>query len=294
MMRGIEAYRRGLRALALLLVLPTAVSAADEALTGIWNGVYSYPQEAKRKPVLFRLYVVQDGERLLGGIMERNTFDVGEAEGEEHWLHGILVNGRYDAATGAVTFTKRYDGTDGVDHDVAYTGELDDASVSGTWTIPGSWSGQFQVQKDDAAGSGRFSGTWSGSYDYPAGVVDRNGTPLRETRFWLVLLYDGEEVRGYLTEPNTFGQPEEPWLHALVKGTFDPDTGELVFTKEYDGTGDVDHTVEYRGQPADTDQSVSGSWTINGFGGTFEMQRGGRHPLDPPPGEKPSKDREPE
>lgn len=256
-------------------------SAADRDLTGIWSGQYSYPDGSGREAVQFRLFITHDGERLAGAVMERNTF----GNGEERWLHAAIVDGAFDPVEGALTFTKRYDGTDDVDHDVAYTGRIPDdgEAAEGTWRIPDSWSGRFQIERETASAGGALDGAWSGTYFYPAGSVDANGTPLRPVKYWLVLIETSGTLRGYMIEPNTFGERDAPWLHALLKGTFDPEQGALMFTKYYDGTGEVGHEVEYTGRLSADGNAVVGSWDIDGFGGTFRLESGGRHPLDATP-----------
>lgn len=252
--------------------------AADVNLTGIWNGEYIYQKGAGRDPVAFRLFLVHDGARLTGGVMERNTF----GEGDESWLHAAIVDAEFDADSGNLEFTKRYDGTDGVDHDVEYTGLVADDSqgIDGKWNIPGSWSGGFQVSRDTGTERGLLSDTWSGTYAYPGGYVDENGIAPRPVKFWLVLIDDAASVRGYMIERNTFGDSDTIWLHAIVKGRFAEELHELTFTKLYDGTGDAGHDVEYTGRLSVDGQSTGGVWDIDGFQGTFQMDRGGRHPLD--------------
>ena len=114
---------------------------------------------------------------------------------------------------------------------------------------------------------GKFNCTWRGVFHYPA---DGNQDPVK---FELVMIQHGKDVVGFIKEPNTFGKRKEPWLHAVIKGTVDEKTGELKFTKTYDGTGGEEHDVKYEGKIAQTGTKVEGSWAIGDFGGRFVLDR---------------------
>jgi hypothetical protein len=57
----------------------------------------------------------------------------------------FVINGRYDAETGACSWTKTYPGS----HQVWYTGNRDSRGISGTWVIRQNWSGGFAIWPGD-------------------------------------------------------------------------------------------------------------------------------------------------
>jgi hypothetical protein len=110
-------------------------------------------------------------------------------------------------------------------------------------------------------------GLWEGEYSYPQDTMQE------PVKFKLVLIQDGNTVAGFIKEPNTFGQRKEPHLHAVFKGTFDPKTAKLTFTKTYDGTAGVEHDVEYSGDLSKDGKKVEGKWTLEGANGNFTLER---------------------
>ncbi len=120
-------------------------------LSGFWEGTYFYPQDASMNPVKFTLLLVHEGSGLTGQIWETNTF----GERPEPLLHAA-VTGTFKNDTRELRFTKSYDGTAGVDHDVEYVARLAEAGKSvedGRWTIGGE-GGQFNLEKVDAEKTG--------------------------------------------------------------------------------------------------------------------------------------------
>lgn len=116
-----------------------------------------------------------------------------------------------------------------------------------------------------------LSGLWSGSYSYP-------GNGQADVKFQMVVIQDGKTVAGFLKEPATFGNQTDPWLHAVVKGSFDKKAGKLTFTKTYDGTGGVNHDVEYEGKLSEDGSKIEGTWTLGqaggaGLSGSFTVTR---------------------
>ena len=105
-------------------------------LTGIWQGLYSYPRAFE--PVGFTATLLESGSWLSGSIHEMAR----EEDGAPVEVYATLLGGR----TGQdVHFTKTYDGANGWSHAVAYQGLLsDDATeIEGRWSVPGVWSGKF-------------------------------------------------------------------------------------------------------------------------------------------------------
>ncbi|MCY1648810.1 hypothetical protein OVA11_17625 [Caulobacter sp. SL161] len=105
-------------------------------LTGIWQGLYSYPHALA--PVAFTATLLDSGW-LSGSIHE---IAVGEDYVPVQVFATIL--GRHEG--GAVQFTKTYDGSKADwSHAVHYAGALseDATEIQGQWSIPGVWSGKF-------------------------------------------------------------------------------------------------------------------------------------------------------
>jgi hypothetical protein len=106
------------------------------SLTGVWDGRYAYPRLLD--PVPFQAVLLEFGAALTGSIWE--TCEAGPERGRRL---DASVEGRRTGRL--VEFVKRYDGSGGRTHEIAYTGELsaDATEIEGVWTIPGSWSGWF-------------------------------------------------------------------------------------------------------------------------------------------------------
>ena len=98
---------------------------------------------------------------------------------------------------------------------------------------------------------------WRGSYSYPDGK--------RSVAFTLTLSGSQGSVSGRTTERNTFGNKSASHLYGNVRGTISGSS--IAFTKTYDGTGGVSHSVEYRGSISGN--SMSGTWTIGRTSGGF-------------------------
>jgi translation elongation factor EF-G len=231
----------------------------------MWRGWYYYPQDSGQQPVSFEMVLIQDGATVVGFIKEPNTF----GERQEPWLHSVF-KGSVDEQTGKLTYTKTYDGTAGPKHDVVYSGQRgqDKTKVEGMWDI-GGFMGRFTLEKVANTSAGSLSGVWSGTYHYP------QGSGRDPVNFNMIVIHQGKSVTGFMKEPNTFGQrKEEPWLHAIFKGTYDEQAGKLTITKTYDGTAGENHDVEYRGQAAQDRAKVEGTWAIgDNLTGTFTLQR---------------------
>lgn len=112
-------------------------------LTGIWQGLYSYPQALA--PVAFTATLLDSG-RLSGSIHE---IAIGEDELPVQVFATIL--GRREGF--AVQFDKTYDGQKGWSHAVNYAGALneDATEIQGRWTIPGVWAGKFLMIRPEGA-----------------------------------------------------------------------------------------------------------------------------------------------
>jgi hypothetical protein len=119
----------------------------NDSLTGVWQGLYSYPPEAKMRESHFVATLFDTGG-LLGGTIHENM----------NRLNGSVtpanasVDGRCDGDH--VHFVKSYDGTGCLTHQVHYDGVLnaDRTKVEGTWTIFsirwGRQGGRFLMVRD--------------------------------------------------------------------------------------------------------------------------------------------------
>ena len=262
------AQRRFLLALlAVLLCRPVTAATAD--LTGVWTGSYSYPANSGNEPVKFTLVLLRAQNGYRGCVVEPNTFG---KERNEPFLHADILAARLSEDARRLDFTKKYDGTDGVDHKVEYSGRFsaDGTKMNGTWTLPGIWSGTFSIAKSANTKAGRFSsGVWVGKYRYAEGAVDQAGNAREPVQFRMFIVHNGDGLWGYVHEPKTFGEGDSPGLHAVLDGRFDPQTKKVSFTKTYDGTGGVRHAVKYEGRVGD-DDAMKGTWEIpNDISGTF-------------------------
>ncbi len=105
-------------------------------LSGVWQGVYSYP--VSRKPVSFVATLSETGGWLTGATEETGT--VGDARG---LTISATLQGRRTGRS--VTFLKTYDGAYRGYDSVQYTGEVneDGIEIEGRWTVRSNWSGTF-------------------------------------------------------------------------------------------------------------------------------------------------------
>ena len=104
---------------------------------------------------------------------------------------------------------------------------------------------------------------WRGNYSYPDG---KQSVP-----FTLTLSGSQGSVTGRTTEPNTFGNKSASQLFGNVRGSINGSS--VSFTKTYDGTGGVNHSVEYRGTISGN--AMSGRWTIGSTSGAFSATLAG-------------------
>lgn len=248
-----------------LLAAPGLASAAETNVTGVWTGKYEYPAGSMQAPVEFTILFIQSGDDVTGHVKETNTF----GKQPEPSLHSSL-KGRLNKETRDLTFTKTYDGTAGVSHSVEYSGRIseDGATVDGgSWKL-GGLSGTFLLAKVEGTEAGPLSGYWQGTYYYP------QDSGMNPVKFTVLLVHEGSGITGQIREINTFAPRPETWLHAALTGTYNKESGEIRFTKTYDGTAGVDHDVEYSGRLAAGGMSIEdGKWTIGESGGQFTLEK---------------------
>lgn len=259
--------RFGLLLLAILALASPPALAEDQDLTGLWRGTYHYLERAEgvAKFIGFTMLVLHRGNEVTGLITESNTFG---AETSPN-LHATF-KGRFNQNSRELIFTKTYDGTGQIEHVVQYRGQLgeDGTSGSGKWQIRADWGGEFKLEKIPQTGSGPVAGLWTGQFHYPEGV-DRD-----PVRFSMYVVHHGNRVAGFIKESKTFGEGEDPWLHASVHGKISPETGEVSWLKSYDGTGKIWHDVEYTGRFVEAGQAINGRWEVNPkWGGRFTLRK---------------------
>ncbi len=109
---------------------------AERDLTGIWNGLYTYPHGQSTS---FVAILIETGGSLAGTTHEPGTL----GDDPETTAFATLSGSRRDSM---VTFTKRYDRlTPRKRSPILYEGVLngDGTEIEGRWSIPRSWSGKF-------------------------------------------------------------------------------------------------------------------------------------------------------
>lgn len=107
---------------------------------------------------------------------------------------------------------------------------------------------------------------WSGQYFYPD-----SDKPRAPVAFTLTLRVSADgSFSGRTEEPNTFGKQPAPRLYATVRGAINGSG--VQFTKTYDGTGGVSHSVAYSGNVSSDGSSMSGSWRIKDYSGAFNLR----------------------
>jgi hypothetical protein len=110
--------------------------AGERSLTGIWNGLYTYPHG---QSTAFVATLIESAGSVSGTTHEPSMF--GDAPGTT--LFATLSGSRRNSA---VTFTKRYDPSGpSTSSPVCYEGALnaDGTEIEGRWIIAGMWSGKF-------------------------------------------------------------------------------------------------------------------------------------------------------
>jgi hypothetical protein len=105
-------------------------------LTGVWQGLYSYP--TSRKAGNFTATLIETGRSISGSTSE--IWPSGPLAGNT--VIAMLMGQRSGQI---ITFTKTYEGPAKPNHSVEYEGALtgDFLEIEGRWFIPGSWAGRF-------------------------------------------------------------------------------------------------------------------------------------------------------
>ena len=116
----------------------------------------------------------------------------------------------------------------------------------------------------------QLSGEWRGAYYY------QDGRPPVE--FTMTLDADQDKCLGRISEANTFGDNTSARLTANVAcSSMNVGPGSrFTFHKRYDGTANVNHSVEYTGIVSPSGKSITGTWHIGNMRGNFVMEYFGR------------------
>jgi hypothetical protein len=116
-------------------------SQSSRCLTGVWQGVYSYPL-GTQPPVGFTATLIEAGGLLSGSVHEPCTVGGGPNETLYFTLNGSRQRS-------AVNFIKTYHGTNPYYSRIIYDGTVNDdaTEIEGRWTIPGDWSGRFLMTR---------------------------------------------------------------------------------------------------------------------------------------------------
>jgi len=131
------------------------------------------------------------------------------------------------------------------------------AGLIASWLLAGVAFGGGVAAAQDIAGN------WAGQYIYEDGrrrVDFKASITSADTKFW-----------GRMTEPRTFGAVSTDVLTANIFG--EVVGNRVTFTKNYDGTGNVRHSVNYTGALDASGRKIDGVWSIDKSMGRFTMTR---------------------
>jgi hypothetical protein len=122
-------------------------------------------------------------------------------------------------------------------------------------------SGLFAVLQTAVAAD--IPTSWNGGYEY--------GNGQDAVLFQLDISMSGTSMSGSIVELQTFGEDiDDGLLGANVSGAIDGNS--VRFTKVYDGSGGVSHTVVYTGTLAEFEDGVwvmFGTWSTGGTQGAW-------------------------
>ena len=109
-------------------------SQGSRSLTGVWDGLYSYPVGGL--PAVTFTATLIEAAGLLSGSVHEQCIMKGDT---------VLFSVSGGRQNSAVSFVKTYQGTDRRYGTIRYDGSVngDATEIEGRWTIPGDWSGRF-------------------------------------------------------------------------------------------------------------------------------------------------------
>jgi hypothetical protein len=112
--------------------------------------------------------------------------------------------------------------------------------------------------------SGALTGDWTGGY------LSSDGNDVNT--FDVTFDQRGARLNGTVVEVNAIGDVSKVlFLTSTLTGSVNGD--QVVFTKTYDGSGGVSHSVIYRGVLEPNGRRIRGSYDASGATGSFEMVR---------------------
>ncbi len=115
--------------------------------------------------------------------------------------------------------------------------------------------------------NGGLSGTWRGTYYYP-----RPANGVSSVDFEMDLTFSQSNISGFISEPNTFGNKSSANLYASFEGG--ALGNDLSWTKTYDGTGGISHSITYEGKLDRRAKRIEGKWSFPGnWSGRFVITR---------------------
>lgn len=112
-------------------------SQSSRSLTGVWQGVYSYPL-GRAPTTQFTATLFEAGSALSGSVHEPCTMGGSPNDTLYFSLNGSRLGT-------AVNFVKTYHGTNPYYGTILYDGTVNDdaTEIEGRWSILGDWSGRF-------------------------------------------------------------------------------------------------------------------------------------------------------
>jgi len=113
------------------------MDAQSQDLTGVWNGLYSYPD---CRSVAFVATLIESGRTVTGSTHEPRV----GGDCPAGTLFASLLGSRDGSA---VSFRKTYEAAGPRFGTVNYEGRLNSEAteIEGRWMIPGVWSGKFMM-----------------------------------------------------------------------------------------------------------------------------------------------------
>jgi hypothetical protein len=238
---------------------------------GVWNGSY----ECSAGPTDLRL------ELFSNAVDPRRISAVFNFGGGFRPTGAYTLTGSYNPRTGALNLTpEAWINRPSGFRMVGMSGRIDVASGVFSGTITDVRCKQFAVRlagKDTVAKPRpsapiNISGDWSGQYWSPS---------LDPVAFTMTLQVNGGQLLGRSSERVAAGIAT-----AQITGQI---TGnEVRITKTYDGSAGLRHSVSYQGFIEAEVGSISGTWTLSGATGQFQMRRAERSAPELPRAQPPA------
>ena len=113
------------------------MDAQSQDLTGVWNGLYSYPDG---RSVSFVATLIESGRTLTGSTHE-------PCVGRDCPARTLIASLMGSRDGSGVSFRKTYEAAGPRFGTVSYQGRLnaEATEIEGRWMIPGVWSGKFMM-----------------------------------------------------------------------------------------------------------------------------------------------------